>query len=227
MAGACYTDAVSVTLSEAESRGLVAEHGVAVSRFVTGDSTAAILAAMTDNEPLGYPVAAKLCGRRIAHKSERGLVRLQINDQQSLQEHCDELLAAAEPDDGDVELLVTSMAQGNRELIAGLHNDPQFGLVVMLGVGGVFAEAFEDVTFRLAPITRTDAEEMISDLSAQALLGEFRGEPALHRQDLIDLLLALCEVGAAHREVLSVDLNPLVLVDGRPLAVDALVEVAQ
>ena len=227
MAGACYTDAVSVTLSEAESRRLVTEHGVAVSRFVTGGSTAAILAAMTDKEPLGYPLVAKLCGRRIAHKSERGLVRLQINDQQSLQAHCDELLAAAEPDDGDVELLVTSMAQGNRELIAGLHNDPQFGLVVMLGVGGVFAEAFEDVTFRLAPITRTDAEEMISDLSAQALLGEFRGEPALHRQDLIDLLLALCEVGAAHREVVSVDLNPLVLVEGRPLAVDALVEVRQ
>ena len=227
MAGACYTDAVSVTLSEAESRRLVAEHGVAVSPFVTGGSTAAILAAMKDNEPLGYPLVAKLCGRRIAHKSERGLVRLQIDDQQSLQEHCDDLLAAAEPDDGDVELLVTSMAQGNRELIAGLHNDPQFGLAVMLGVGGVLAEAFGDVTFRLAPITQTDAEEMIGDLSAQALLGDFRGEPALHRQALIDLLVSLCQVGAAHSGVISVDLNPLILVDGRPLAVDALVEVRQ
>ena len=227
MAHACYTDAVSVTLSEAESRRLVAEHGVAVSSFVTGESSAAILAAMNADESLRYPVAAKLCGRRIAHKSERGLVRLGINDQQSLRTHCDDLLAAADPADGVVELLVTSMARGSRELIAGLHNDPQFGLVVMLGVGGVLAEAFKDVTFRLAPITETDAEEMIGDLSAQALLGEFRGEPALHRQGLIDLLLALCEVGAAHREVASVDLNPLILVDGRPLAVDALVEVTQ
>ena len=226
-AQACYTDAVSVTLSEAESRRLVAEHGVAVSPFVTGDSTSAILAAMNADESLYYPVVAKLCGRRIAHKSERGLVRLGINDQQSLRTHCDELLAAAEPADGDVKLLVTSMARGSRELIAGLHNDPQFGLLVMLGVGGVLAEAFGDVTFRLAPITETDAEEMIGDLSAQALLGEFRGEPALHRQALIDLLLALCEVGAAHREVVAVDLNPLILVDGRPLAVDALAEVTQ
>ena len=76
----------------------------------------------------------------------------------------------------------------------------------MLGVGGVLAEAFGDVTFRLAPITETDAEEMICDRSeddlrsvAQALLREFRGEPALHRQGLIDLLLALCEVGATNR----------------------------
>ena len=203
----------------------MAAQGVAVSPFVTGETTAAILAEFMADESLRYPVVAKLCGRRIAHKSERGLVRLQINDQKSLQTNCDDLLAAAKPSDGKVELLVTSMAKGNRELIAGLNNDPQFGLVVMLGVGGVLAEAFGDVTFRLAPITETDAEEMISDLSAQALLGEFRGEPALHRQGLIDLLLALCEVGAANPEVLSVDLNPLILVDGRPIAVDALVEV--
>ena len=227
MLSACYTGDVSVTLSEAESRRLVAQHGVAVSPFVTGDSTAAVLAAMSTHQQLSYPVVAKLCGRRIAHKSERGLVRLQINDQQSLQAHCDDLLAAAKPDDGDVELLVTSMERGNRELIAGLHNDPQFGLVVMLGVGGVFAEAFKDVTFRLAPITQADAEEMIGDLSAQALLGEFRGEPALHRQELVEVLLALCEVGAAHREIMSVDLNPLILINGRPVAVDALVEISQ
>ena len=200
---------------------------MAVSPFVTGDSTAAVLAATAADESLSYPVVAKLCGRRIAHKSERGLVRLQIDDQQSLQAHCDDLLSAAQGGDGDVELLVTSMARGNRELIAGLHNDPQFGLVVMLGVGGVLAEAFGDVTFRLAPITQTDAEEMICDLSAQALLGEFRGEPALDRQSLVDLLMALCALGAAHREVVSVDLNPLILVEGRPLAVDALVEVTQ
>lgn len=143
MAGACYTGAVSVTLSEAESRRLVAQHGVAVSPFVTAESTAAVLAATAADEALSYPLAAKLCGRRIAHKTERGLVRLQINDERSLKAHCDDLLAAAEPDDGDVELLVTSMARGNRELIAGLHNDPQFGLVVMLGVGGVLARGVQ------------------------------------------------------------------------------------
>lgn len=216
---------MNVTLSEAESRRLVAEHGVAVSPFVTGETTSAILAAMATDETLRYPVVAKLCGRRIAHKSERGLVRLGINDEQGLRSACDDLSAAAEPGDGRVELLVSSMVEGNRELIAGLHNDPQFGLVVMLGTGGVLAEALQDVAFRLAPITEIDAQEMIGDLSTQTLLGEFRGEPALHHQELIDLLMALCTLGDAHPEVLSVDLNPLILADGRPVAVDALVEV--
>ena len=218
---------MSVTLSEAESRRLVAEYGVVVSSFVTGETTEATLDALNTDESVSYPVVAKLCGRAIAHKSERGLVRLQINDQQSLQTACDDLWAAARPSDGKVELLVSSMAKGNRELIAGLYKDPQFGLVVMLGIGGVLAEAIRDVTFRLAPITEIDAEEMINDLSAQALLGEFRGEPALRRQELIDVLLALCSIGAALPEVLSIDLNPLIIVDGRPVAVDALVEIEQ
>lgn len=218
---------MSVTLSEAESRRLVCEHGVVVSSFVTGETTEAILDALKTDESVTYPVAVKLCGRQIAHKSERGLVRLQINDQQSLRSACDELLAAAEPGDGNVELLVSSMVKGSRELICGLHNDPQFGLVVMLGIGGVLAEAIRDVTFRLAPITEVDAEEMINDLDAQALLREFRGEPALNRQELIDVLMALCSLGTAHPEVHSVDLNPLIIVDGRPVAVDALVELTQ
>ena len=200
---------------------------MAVSSFVTGETTEAILDALEADEPVTYPVAAKLCGRQIAHKSERGLLRLQINDPQSLRTACDELLAAAEPSDGAVELLVSSMVEGSRELICGLHKDPQFGLTVMLGIGGVLAEAVRDVAFRLAPITEADAEEMTDDLKSQRLLGEFRGEPALRRQDLTDVLMALCSLGAAHPEVLSVDLNPLIIADGRPVAVDALVEVAQ
>jgi len=218
---------VSTTLSEAESRRLVSEHGVAVSSFVTGATTAAVLDALATDESVTFPVAAKLCGRQIAHKSERGLVRLQINDPQNLKTACDELLAAAEPGDGVVEVLVSSMAEGSREFICGLHNDPQFGLVVMLGIGGVLAEAIRDVTCRLAPITEIDAEEMIDDLGAQRLLGEFRGEPALNRRELIDVLMALCSLGDAHPEVHSVDLNPLIIVDGRPVAVDALVELTR
>ena len=80
-------------------------------------------------------------------------------------------------DDGEVAVLVAPMVHGNRELIAGLADDPQFGMTVMLGIGGILAEAISDVTFRLVPIERVDAEEMIDDLRTQALLGPFRGEP--------------------------------------------------
>jgi acetyl-CoA synthetase (ADP-forming) len=216
---------VSITLSEAESRRIAARHGVPVSPFVTGTGTDEVVAAVAADPTVVYPVVAKLCGRAIAHKTERGLVRLRIPDETSLRAACDDLLAAARADDGDVEVLVSSMVAGNRELIAGLNDDPQFGLTIMLGIGGILAEAIRDVVFRLVPITEVDAGEMIDDLATQRLLDEFRGEPALDRQALIDALVALAEVGVQERGIRSVDLNPLILVDGRPVAVDALLEI--
>jgi acetyl-CoA synthetase (ADP-forming) len=216
---------VTITLSEAESRRIVARHGVPVSPFVTGTSTDEVLAAVATEPSVDYPVVAKLCGRAIAHKTERGLVRLRLADEAALRVACDDLLAAARPDDGPVELLVSTMVAGNRELIAGLNDDPQFGLTVMLGLGGILAEAVRDVTFRLVPIETVDATEMIDDLATQRLLDEFRGEPAADRAALADAVIALARVGASEPGVRSIDLNPLILVDGRPVAVDALLEV--
>jgi acetate---CoA ligase (ADP-forming) subunit beta len=95
----------------------------------------------------------------------------------------------------------------------------------MLGAGGILAEAVADVSFRLVPIDPVDADEMIDDLALQALLGEFRGEPAVDRAALVDVLLGLSRAAADCDDLASVDLNPLLVVDGRPMAVDALVEV--
>ncbi len=216
---------MSLTLSEAESRRIVSSHGVVVSPFVTGRSTDEVITALADHPEVGYPVVAKLCGRAIAHKTERGLVRLQIVDEASLRSATDELLAAARPDDGDVEVLVSTMMAGNRELIVGLNDDPQFGMTIMVGVGGVLAEAIRDVSFRLVPISEADAVEMVDDLTTQSLLREFRGEPAVDRGALTDTLLALSRVATEVPGVCSADLNPLILVDGRPVAVDALLEI--
>jgi hypothetical protein len=216
---------VTVTLSEAESRRIVARHGVPVSPFVTGATTDQVLAAVDADPDLTFPVVAKLCGRAIAHKTERGLVRLRLADTEALRLACDHLLAAAEPEDGEVEVLVSTMVDGNRELIAGLATDPQFGLTVMLGVGGVLAEAVRDVVFRLVPLDSIDAGEMVDDLATQRLLGEFRGEPAVDRSALIGAIVALARVGSEVPGVASADLNPLIVVDGLPLAVDALLEV--
>lgn len=216
---------MSITLSEAESRRVVARHGVPVSAFVTGRSTDEVIAALAADPGVEYPVVAKLCGRAIAHKTERGLVRLRLGDEAALRSACDELLAAARPDDGDVEVLVSTMVAGNRELIAGLNDDPQFGLTVMLGVGGILAEAIRDVVFRLVPIDEVDAGEMIDDLATQRLLDEFRGEPAVDRRALIEALVSLAQVGEQEDDIRSIDLNPMILVDGKPIAVDALLEI--
>ncbi len=209
------------TLSEARSRQMVASVGVPVSDWTTaGDPDAAADAARS----VGLPAVVKLCGDAIAHKTERGLVRLSLNSENEVREAAIDLLAAARPEDGPVELLVSTMVQGSRELIAGMVRNPQFGPCVMLGVGGVLAEAVADAAFRLAPLDRLDAHDLINDLDAQALLGELRGEPAVDRDALADILCGLGDL-AANPDVASVDLNPLVIVDGRAIAVDALVEV--
>lgn len=211
----------TVTLSEAESKRLLAAHGVPVAdEVVVADPDGAVEAA----EGLGFPVVAKLCGDAIAHKTERGLVRLGLGDAGAVRRAATELLAAARPEDGEVGVLVAPMVAGNRELIAGLQRDPQFGMTVMLGVGGVLAEAIADVAFRLVPIDRVDAAEMIEQLRTQALLGEFRGEPPVDRDALIDVLVGLSDTAQARSDLASADLNPLIVHEGRPVAVDALVE---
>ena len=186
------------TLSESDSKRLLAAHGVPLlEERIVADAEAAVTAAAQ----LGYPVVAKLNGDLIAHKTERGLVKLNLRDAAAVQQAATDLLAAARPEDGAVQVLIAPMLKGNRELIAGLLHDEQFGPTVMLGVGGVLAEAIQDVVFRLVPITEIDAQEMIEQLATQKLLGEFRGEPAVDRAALVAVLLGLSKLAEADATV--------------------------
>jgi acetate---CoA ligase (ADP-forming) subunit beta len=214
---------MSRTLSEAESKALLSAHGIpfAPERLVTTPEEGVEAAA-----ELGFPVAAKLCGDRIAHKTERGLVRLGLGDSASVADAVSELLAAARPEDGATGVLVAPMVSGTRELLAGIATDEQFGPTVLVGIGGVLAEAVADVAVRLAPIDEVDAEEMIDQLAHRELLGPFRGEPAVERRLLVDVLIGLSAAVGSTDGLVSVDLNPLLVHDGRPVAVDALVELA-
>ena len=211
------------TLSESDSKHLLAEYGVPVLEERTA-ATAAEAGNAAD--AIGYPVVVKLCGPAIAHKTERGLVRLRLPDRAAVEAAAADLFAAATPEDGAVDLLVAPMVAGNRELIAGLATDPQFGPCVMVGVGGVLAEAIGDVAFGLVPLSEADADGMIDGLRARALLGAFRGEQPVDREALRAVLLGLSRLAEADPSIVAVDVNPLIVVDGRPVAVDALVETA-
>jgi acetyl-CoA synthetase (ADP-forming) len=215
------TAASSRTLSEVASKRLLARYGVPVLDERTAKDPAGAVEAARQ---IGFPVVLKLSGDGIAHKTERGLVRLRLADEAAVERAAHELVAAATPDDGGVELLVAPMLGGTRELIAGIHTDEQFGRTVMLGVGGILAEAIADVAFRLVPLNPVDAEDLIDDLGTQALLGPFRGEPPVDRDALVATLLGLSALAEQEPGVVSVDVNPLIVVDGRPVAVDALVE---
>jgi len=212
------------TLSERDSKTLLAHYGVPIAtETVVADAAAAGAAA----DELGYPVVAKLNGDAIAHKTERGLVKLRLGDRSAVEAAADELLAASTPADGDVSILVAPMIAGNRELIAGVVRDPQFGPTVMLGVGGILAEAIADVVFRPAPVDALTAAEMIDDLATQKLLGAFRGEQAVDRSQLVDVIVGLGRLAIERNDVASVDINPLIVQpDGSVVAVDGLVELA-
>jgi len=210
------------TFSEHESIALVARYGVPVAEERRADNPDDAAAAA---DAVGYPVVVKLHGDAIAHKTERGLVRLGLADAEGVRVAAADLLALATVDDGVVDLVVAPMVRGARELIAGVHTDPQFGRCVMLGVGGVLTEALGDAAFRLVPITAADADDMLDELRSQALLGPVRGEPAVDRAAVRVVLLALSALAEGEPAVRSVDLNPLIVCDGRPIAVDALVEV--
>ena len=181
--------------------------------------------AVSAADQLGYPVVVKLGGDKIAHKTERGLVRLRLNNAEAVAEAATSLLAAATAADGEVHLLVAPMISGTRELIAGMLVDPQFGPTVMLGIGGVMAEVIADVAFRPAPVDEAGAASMIDSLKMQGLLEAFRGEPAVNRSQLISTIVGLSRVAMERDDIVSVDVNPLIVREnGDVVAVDALVE---
>ncbi len=208
------------TLSEHAAKALLAAYGVPVTReALAEDPDGAARAAAA----LGFPVAVKLCGEAIAHKTERGLVRLGLADAPAVRAAAAELLARRRPEDGAVQLLVAEMVPGRRELLAGVVRDAQFGPCVVLGLGGIFTEALGDVVFAGAPLTAAEARRMIDGLRTRRLLGPFRGEPAVDLDALAAVLVGLGRLAGDRPDVASVDVNPLIVRDGHPVAVDALV----
>lgn len=215
----------SFTLSEFDSRQLLSACGIP---FAGQERVPTAIEAGRAAVQMGFPVVVKLGGDNIAHKTERGLVRLRVMSEADCVAVANELLVKATPQDGDVHLLVSAMVSGARELIAGVLVDPQFGPTVMLGVGGVLAEAIADVVFRPAPLQEGDAMAMIRQMRSQKLLGDFRGESAVDNDELVRILTGLSALACERQDILSVDINPLIVQpDGSVLAVDGLVELGE
>ncbi len=149
----------TAALSEHDSKQLLAAHGVPISAEVVVATADEAVAAATE---IGFPCVVKLCGTAITHKTEIGGVRLGLGSPEAVRSAATELLAAGP---AGAELLVAEQVRGNRELIAGVTEDPQFGRVLMLGIGGIFAEVLADVAFRLLPATRAEIASMLDDLA--------------------------------------------------------------
>jgi acyl-CoA synthetase (NDP forming) len=206
-------------LSGNESRLLLEKFGLPL---VPEESARRIPDAVTAAQKLGFPAVVKGIGENLLHKTDRGLVHINLPDSRAV-ENAARLIADEASDDLEG-FLVQPYIRGRREFVAGLFKDHQFGPVIMFGIGGVFTEAFSDVSFRLTPLTRTDAEEMLTEIKAGKLLSDFRGESAVDREQLIDILMGLSQIGEEHPAVSEIDINPLLITsEGRVLAVDSLV----
>ncbi len=207
------------SLNEAESKMILGSYGIpTVTEVVVSSAPAAIAQA----EAMGFPVVMKGLGSNLTHKTELGLVRVNISSIQEVRRAFDEMKTAAGRDwEG---CLLQPMLTGRRELVAGLSRDAQFGAVVMFGLGGVFAEAIGDVVFRIAPLNERQSTQMLEEMTTRMLLGPFRGEAAVDRDQLVRVLMGLSRLAMDYPAIKEVDINPLIVSpEGRITAADALI----
>jgi len=209
-------------LSENESKACLAVYGIPVTREV---ALAPDAAERLTHPPLAFPVAVKVHSRDIAHKTEAGAVRLGVRTLDELKAAAREVLRAARdyrPDARIDGVLVSEMAEGE-EAIVGVVNDRYFGPLVMFGLGGVFAEALQDVAYRYAPFDAETAREMIAEIRGYPLLAGYRGRPQLALEALADALVRVSLLATDHAErIESLDVNPLFVGAKRVVAADAL-----
>ena len=207
------------TLTEAEAKKFLKFFNVPV---VNERVAKNIKEAQQIAEDIGFPVVLKGLGARLTHKTEKGLVKLNLKTKNEVRSAAKIIKEAASDDlEG---FLIQPMLQGKREFVAGLFQDDHFGPTVMFGLGGIFTEAIGDVIFRVAPIDEKEAKKMIDELNANKLLKEFRGEKAPDINALVKTLVGLSRIGMEIPDIKEIDINPLLIsADGKVTAVDALI----
>jgi len=168
---------------------------------------------------IGVPVALKIASPEISHKSDVGGVVLNINRESEAEEAYDKMKRLVKgPSSG---VLVQKMVSEGKEVILGAKHDPSFGPVLLFGLGGIYVEVFKEISLRVAPINRSEAEEMISDLKTSAILKGIRGEKPLDIRALIENLLRLSQLVTDFPEIEGIDINPVKVLEKGAIAVDA------
>lgn len=205
-------------LSEYESKDFLKSYGIPVTREMLVRSREDCLQAA---QAIGYPLVLKACSPDLAHKTEKGLVKVDIRSEQEALLAFDDL--ASRMEGKETPILVQEMIRGTRELVAGMTRDPQFGPCVMFGLGGIFTEILKDIAFRVAPLEKRDALDMTREIKAHKILEAVRGMPAADIDLLCNILVQVGEIGMENDSVQEIDINPLILSGARPVAVDALI----
>lgn len=212
-------------LTEIESKDMLAAAGIPVTATRLATSPGEAVAAA---EEIGFPVVLKIVSPDILHKSDVGGVLLGITDARAVEAGFEQIVSkarAAVPGADIQGVAVQQMAKEGTEVIVGLVTDPQFGPVVMFGLGGVLVEVLKDVSFRIVPLRPRDAGAMIREIKGYPILEGVRGRPPVDVSALERLVLGVSEFAETHPEVVELDLNPVLAYPSGVVAVDARVVV--
>ncbi len=211
----------SAHLSEVESKDFVRKAGIPVVDTVLAQSKAE---AMSLARHLGFPVALKVISSDIVRKSDIGGVKLGLQSARNVGAAYSEIITSVrnrQPSAKVEGMSVQKMARPGVEVIIGMNKDPQFGPVLMFGLGGILVEVLKDVSFRIVPLTRRDATEMIREIKGFPILQGYRGSEPVKISVLEDLLLKLSTFTDKHPEIKEIDLNPIFAYRYSAVAVDA------
>lgn len=205
-------------LSEYESKLVLASYGLPVTREKLAKTHEELIQAAAQ---IGYPLVIKACSADIAHKTEKGLIRVDVRNDEEALTAFNEIVVGM--NGAEKTVLVQQMIRGQRELVVGLTRDPQFGPCVMFGLGGIFTEILKDSAFRVAPLEKFDALDMMQEIKARKILDAVRGMEAVDRELMADMLITVGRIGIENENIKEIDINPVIISNGKPVAVDALV----
>ena len=208
-------------LLEPEAKIVCMEYGIPVARFkvaLTHDE------AVKFADQIGYPTVLKIVSPDILHKWDVGGVILNLKDSAEVGDAYKRILANVKKHKPEAKIegmLVQEMAPSSTEVIVGSTKDPQFGPALMFGLGGIFVEILKDVTFRIAPITETDAREMITEVKGYPILKGYRGQPPADIDAIVKILMNTSRLVMDHMEIKELDLNPIMVYEKGAKTVDA------
>ncbi len=204
-------------LNEIESKKLLQKYGIKVTEaFPAYDINEALKIAKT----LGYPVVLKVVSNKIIHKSEVKGVILNIKDESELKLLFHDTLKRMKEIDPQAYLSIQKQFPKGVELVVGISEDASFGSVIMFGLGGIFIEVLKDVSFRLIPLSKTDAWDMINEIKAKKILEGVRGLPKVDKEKLVEFIMKIAEI-SEKEFIKEMDLNPIFAYEKEIVVIDA------
>lgn len=208
-------------LLEIEAKTICMDYGIPVTRVELAKNENE---AVRFSEEMGYPVVLKIASPDIVHKSDVGGVKIDLQNSAQVKDAYKQILANVKQQNPKAQVwgvIVQEMAPQSTEVIVGAIKDQQFGPAMMFGLGGIFVEILKDVAFRIAPVSREEAYEMICEVKAYPLLKGYRNMPKVDIEAIIKILLAASRMVMEHPEIKELDLNPIIVYERGAKAVDA------